>query len=239
MATSLAGTAASLEAELLVINGINGSTGDYLLPPMPLDSFYQRIKGDPVLKSGIRGRIRRLLAQLTEKHLGLPATVNPADPRQAGWGVVYHTAESESVKRAVQPLVEHRRRQVGNVELVRELEYHDGDSWAQWLSRNGIGPGSVRPSKVPYYLLVVGAPDRIPFSFTSQLGMEYSVGRLHFERDTDYETYVRSLIEYESAAVLPNHREAVFFGTCHSSTDATMPVIPAAVSNWPARRSED
>jgi hypothetical protein len=221
MATSLPGTAPSTEAQLLVINGINGSTGDYLLPPMPMDSFYQRIKGDPVLRSGIIGRIRRLLAQLTEPHLGLPATVDPADHRQAGWGVVYHAAESESVKRAVQPLMEHRRRQVGNDELVRELEYRDGESWAQWLSRNGTGPGSVRPAKVPYYLLVVGAPDRIPFAFTSQLGMEYSIGRLHFERDADYETYIRSLIEYESAAAVPNHREAVFFGTRHSYQDAT------------------
>ena len=221
MVASLPQVGPPRDTEMLIVNGIDGATGAYLVPPMALSSLCERIQGDSVLRPGIRGRIRRLLAQFTEAHLGLPATVDPTDYRQAGWGVVYHNATPDAVKRAVQPLLEHRRRQVQNDELVRELEYRDGESWSLWLSRNGAGPGSVRPKKVPYYLLVVGPPDRIPFVFTSQLGMEYSVGRLHFEREADYDTYVRSLIDYETAASVPNDKAAVFFGTRHSQQDAT------------------
>jgi hypothetical protein len=221
MVASLPPVGPPREAEMLIVNGIDGVTGGYLVPPIALSSFYERIRGDSVLGSGIRGRIRRLLAQFKEAHLGLPAGVDATDYRQAGWGVVYHNATTDAVKRAVQPLLEHRRRQVHNDELVRELVYREGESWAQWLARNGAGPGSVRPKKVPYYLLVVGPPDRIPFLFTSQLGMEYSIGRLHFERDADYDTYVRSLIDYETAASVPNDKSAVFFGTRHSEQDAT------------------
>ena len=147
MVASLPPVGPPREAEMLIVNGIDGVTGGYLVPPIALSSFYQRIRGDSVLGSGIRGRIRRLLAQFKEAHLGLPAGVDATDYRQAGWGVVYHDATTDAVKRAVQPLLEHRRRQVQNDELVRELVYRDGESWAQWLERNGAGPGSVRPKK--------------------------------------------------------------------------------------------
>lgn len=218
---TLSGDPAVSEADMLVVNGIDGSTGKYLLPPIDIASLGDRIRGDTVLRPEVRGRLRRLLVQLREAHLGLPVSVNPSDHRQAGWGVVYHTAELDSVKRVLRPLLDHRRNQAQSDELVRELEYRSGETWASWLSRYGTGPGSVRPRKVPYYLLVVGSPDSIPFTFTSQLGVEYCVGRLHFDRDAEYDTYVRSLIEYETAASVSNNRQAVFFGTRHPFQDVT------------------
>ena len=53
------------------------------------------------------------------------------------------------------------------------------------------------PKKFPYYLLVIGSPEKIPFSFRHQLGVEYGVGSLHFDSADEYSRYVRSLIDYE------------------------------------------
>ena len=201
--------------ELIYANGINGLTGDYLLPPVEPSDVAARAKepaDDPE-----QNQVEKIIALPS---FGPPFDIHPENVAEAGWAIVFGSEENDAVKRALEPLVEHRRRQVGN--KARVLEHRPGEGWPQWLARHGVGPGNLEPSKVPYYVLLVGSPDRIPFSFQYLLDVEYAVGRLDFGQDPDaYGRYVASLIDYEEATAPPHDRTAVFFGTRHPFDDAT------------------
>ncbi len=204
----------------LYINGIDGVTGEYLVPPLEYGEAVALIKGETRDAALLRwlSSIWRIISQ---PNLGLPFDVDPTDVRQAGWAVVFHTDEDDAVKQALVPLIEHRRRQIQDDTKVKILEYRKDESRAQFLARYGIAAGSIEPTKVPFYLLLVGSPERIPFSFGQLLSVEYAVGRLHFDTAAEYTSYVASLIDYEISQTVPNAKEIVFFATRHPFDRAT------------------
>ena len=208
------------EIEKMIFNGINAVTGEYLLPPMTVDEIASIIKGEKKEK-----KVLTWLAEVWHKirttYMGLPVGVEPSDVAQAGWGIVFHKDESPAVKAALQPLIDHRRQQINNDAVVKELEYRPGEKWEEWLGRYSVAPGSVEPGKIPFYLLLVGDPAVISFEFGHLLDVEYSVGRLHFNSPEEYATYAASVIEYETAAAVPNRKEAVFFAPRHAFDQAT------------------
>jgi hypothetical protein len=204
----------------LYVNGINAVTGNYLLEPIEISEAARLVRGekrDHVTSSWLK----RASQSLSLQHLGLPMDVDPADLRQAGWGIVFPTDEDLAVKESLAPLIEHRKTQVGDDAKLKVLEFRPDEKRETWLARNGIGIGSVRPEKVPYYLLLVGSPEKIPFSFRHQLGVEYGVGSLHFDTADEYSRYVASVIDYETRSEAPTAKEALFFGVRHPFDPAT------------------
>lgn len=223
------------KAEKIYINGINAATGDYFTKPMTIKQ---------VVRQALRERDRRipifLRAVWGAEHLGPePDWSNPAE---AGWAVVFHQQEDERVKQALQPLIDHRRACIDPAR-VKVMDYLDNESKSDWLARFGITVGSRDPLRVPYYLLLVGSPERIPLFFGHSLDFEYAVGRLHFDTPEEYGAYARSVIAYETMlpADLPHAREAAFFGTRHLldratqlSADALMrPLVEGAPATGP------
>ena len=177
------------------INGVSGISGESLLSELDIPHVAALARGDTTDRALFQwlGNIWRAL---TSPHLGLPLDVDPEDPNQAGWGVVFRSDEASAVREALSPLIDHRRARLG-ARRVKILDYDAGEEWHQWLARHGVAPGSIIPHKVPYYVLLIGDPEQIPYEFENLLSVEYAVGRLSFDTPADYRRYAESLIDYE------------------------------------------
>ena len=151
----------------------------------------------------------------------LPWGVEPHDVARAGWAVVFHEEETAAVRKAMKPLIEHRRRLVGADTRVKELVYQTGESASAWLARHDVSWHNVVPDKVPYYLLWVGSPARLPFEVTHEIDSDYCVGLLDFQTPDEYARYAKSVVDYETAGGVTTAKEVVFFGTRHPFDDAT------------------
>lgn len=101
------------------------------------------------------------------------------------------------------------------------LEYRPGETMRKWLQRYGVAPGSVLPTKVPYYVTLVGGPGDIPFDFQYLLDVEYAVGRLAFDTPEQYRQYAESVVAYETAGEVRNAKEVVFWGPRHAADRST------------------
>jgi hypothetical protein len=164
--------------ELLYVNGIDGDTGEYLVPPLDLEQAAALAHAN----ADDAATARRLSGARAAKkpQLGLPFRADPTNVAQAGWAIVFHRDEPVAVREALAALIEHRRTQAGE-ERTKVLEYRAGEDRRAWLTRNGAASGSIQPTVVPYYILLVGEPNRIPFEFQCLLDGEYAVGRVCFD----------------------------------------------------------
>jgi hypothetical protein len=190
-----------------IFNGIDGSTGGPLFPPMTAREIFEGLQ---------RRESRRVV---------MPG-IDPRDLSQSGWGVVFHQDENPEVVEALQPLLLHRKAQATawRASLYKEysgpLGYHGPMDKEDFLAVYGAGRGPVNPKKVPYYLLIVGDPGKIPYSFQHQLDVQYAVGRICFDTPEEYERYALSVVAAEMGAVA-RERRAAFFGVRNPGDGAT------------------
>jgi hypothetical protein len=205
--------------ELVYANGIDATTGGYLLPPMPPAEIAELARGQEADADVLAAATKATGA--SSDHLGLPFDVDPAVLAQAGWGVVFSTGEDPQVKTALAPLIALRTSQVTDAARLKELDYVAGESRRKWLARNGVAAGNVDPTCVPFYLLVVGCPAKIPFGFCRELSVEYAVGLLSFDTPEGYAAYAASVVAAESNDIKPRSRRVTFFSTRHPFDPAT------------------
>jgi hypothetical protein len=138
---------------------------------------------------------------------------------ELGWAVVFAEDDPDrmAIAEALAPLLEHRREQTKARFSRFAFDVVAGETAQSFLARNGA---STRPGAsgepMPYYLLIVGSPERIPFEFQYGLDTHYAVGRLYFEGTDSLETllmyarYARSVVDAESGR-WALRREAVIF----------------------------
>jgi hypothetical protein len=146
--------------------------------------------------------------------------VDPLEIAQAGWAVVFAADVPAAVRAALQPLIDHRHARVPP-DRRKVLEYRPGESREAWLGKYGARGADVVPTRVPYYVLLIGGPEAIPFDFQYLLDIEYAVGRLAFDSPEQYARYAESLIAYETIDTVPNVREVVFWSPRHPQDRVT------------------
>jgi hypothetical protein len=192
--------------DLCVFNGIDGSTGDYLVPPMAAGEVLDVLRQRPYVPTA-----RAMMPGL-----------DPCNLAESGWGVIFHRDGDPAVREALGELLCHRREQAGARyrEHAGNDGYRPGEGSEIFLSRFGLAPGPVNPKRMPYYLLIVGDPEAIPYSFQSQLDVQYAVGRIAFDTPEEYAAYARSVVAAESGAVARGKR-MTFFGVRNPGDAAT------------------
>lgn len=142
---------------------------------------------------------------------------------QTGWAVLFASDADPAIKGQLQPLLDLRQRQVAKRAIPgRKPLFHvfegtdpatggvllnpDGtpQTAAQWTQQHGAAlSASVVPSVIPYYVLIVGSPERIPFSFQADLSAQWLVGRLCFDDIADYGRYAAHVIAQDADPANP------------------------------------
>jgi len=216
---------------LLTFNGINGATGRYNVEPMSAESFSQVVLGTGSARPDERAHLEELERRRlrdTEAHYVPKEGVDPKKLEETGWGVIFAFGADPAVYDALSPLLKLRKQLAGERyrEYVGPTAYRcatadsSAESKQNFLMRNGAGPGPVDPLIVPYYLLIVGDPDTIPFRFQYQLDVQYAVGRIHFDSIADYAAYARSVVASETGTLALAKRAAIF-GVANNDDAAT------------------
>jgi len=217
--------------EQLYFNGINAVTGKPLLPPIDSELLASLIaKGERNLQQEreLSEWWKQFASPNAPQFMAAKEGTDYQDLSSAGWGVIFPYDVDEEIIKALRPLLDWRKAQAG--ELYKEYAGLEGyrykpademfESKNDWLVRHGMGPGPADPEKVPYYLLLVGDPDTIPYRFQTQLDVQYAVGRIHFETSEEYANYANSVVAAEREH-LSLGKQAVFFGVANPGDMAT------------------
>ena len=219
-------------SEELVFNGIDATTGKYLVPPVEAEVMAAAISGEtrnPEEQEALKLWWQNYAETNANKqeHFVAKEGTNYKDLASAGWGAIFPYNVDPAILKALRPLLDWRKSQAGK--LYKEYSGPEGyrfkpdsmyESKDEWLTRHGAGPGPVDPQIVPYYILLVGDPDQIPYRFQTQLDVQYAVGRIHFDKAEDYWNYANSVVNAEKKK-LALGKTAAFFGAANPDDVAT------------------
>ncbi|ADJ45357.1 hypothetical protein AMES_3532 [Amycolatopsis mediterranei S699] len=177
-----------MSTETVEFNGIDADTGQYLFPAQSPGDVAAAARAQDLASPFLQAMRYRKIRE--EKTFGVASLVDdPDDLAQAGWGLVVAHDANPRVRDALRPLLDLRQSQAGP--YYREMTVHPGEDASRFLLRHGMGPDPADPRKVPYYLLIVGSPAAIPYSFQYRLDVVYAVGRVEFESLEEYSAYAR------------------------------------------------
>jgi len=214
-----------MDHDLLTFNGIDALTGANLHSPMPLRHASLLAQGESPTGAYL-AELKARRERETQRHFGPFEGIDPKDLSQTGWGVLFPTGHDPAIREALAPLLDLRRAQASarNERYYREYigpaAYRPDESKPDFLKREGAGPGPADPANIPYYLLLVGDPEAIPYRFQYQLDVQYAVGRIAFDTPEEYARYARSVVDAETSG-LASGRRAVFFGVANPGDPAT------------------
>jgi hypothetical protein len=217
--------------------GVCDATGTLLPEISEADLSQLTWNGERHAKREMGSRVR---SQSGAPHFGLSAEAGGEgaanDLAKSGWGVIFAPSVEKSVKEALEPLLAHRREAVGRAlddpkrilykQFAGPTGFWTDDTAEKWLARRQVGFGPVEPlNGVPYYLLIVGSPEEIPFEFQYSLDSFWGVGRLHFETADEYRSYAERVVSYECSSTVAHTRNIALFSTEHDFDAATQSFV--------------
>ena len=196
-----------------VANGVSVRTSRYAVSGIPASLLAAIAERRPLSRqelAEVRDRLYR-----DKPHLGVADHISPCDLSEAGWGIVFAQGDPDiaAAREALQPLLEKRRDEAGN--LYREFVGEDGvgaeERGRTFLARHGSAPGPVDPARgVPYYLLIVGSPEWVPFHVQTDFAIRHAVGRLDLNNAEALAAYAKETVRRESSATPQAKRAAIY-----------------------------
>jgi tetratricopeptide (TPR) repeat protein len=193
-----------------------------LLMGEALNEARARLERTPDEFTEIEKRFIRASAEADEQRREILAAQRTArlEPEkylsETGWGVIFAHDADPRIHEALAPLLELRRteatkrRQEYYWEFIGKDGYRPGETARNCLDRHKVGPGQVAPAAMPYYLLIVGDPETIPFEFQYELSLRFAVGRIHFDEIENYRRYADSVVRVETGENTGPRRAAFF-----------------------------
>ena len=156
---------------------------------------------------------------------------DPNDLAKAGWSILFPKGQDPAIREALEPLIEHRRKQVleqdGSDQRLfcvfnGDEAYRPGETVRIWLERFNLGLAIVDPLLgVPLYLTLVGGPEDIPFEFQYLLDTYWCVGRISLETPDEYRAYAERVVAYETAATIRQAKRVAVFNVANLGNRAT------------------
>lgn len=214
----------------LQLNGVNTdgkSLSEEIGASITTDMIAKVARGQKLTGDDLRdAKMRKSIDDKKKEHFGVTEGIDNTKLEEAGWGVIFPAdlpqKSLDALKDALKPLLDHRKAQAGN--LYKEVSaadgYRNGETKNDFLKRFGRGPGPAVPEKFPYYAMIVGSPETIPFSYQYQLDVQYAVGRIYFDRLEDYYQYATSVVQAETKGI-SRGKKATFFGVSNPDDRAT------------------
>jgi len=240
-----------MSTEQLVFNGINGASGDYLQSPLTPEQVSKMAQGEKLDKDHLDDLEEKIN---TETEFDVMAGIDPKNLAETGWGVIFAATtdneakyKQEQIKEALSELLKHRQQQATQQhehyyqEYTGTKAYRPGESKNKFLGRHNEAFGPADPDKMPYYLLIVGDPETIPYRFQYQLDVQYAVGRIYFDTLDEYAQYAHNVVAAETGKLFLPHR-ASFFGVRNSADHATQRSADQLIkplADWVAKDKPD
>jgi hypothetical protein len=178
-------------------NGVDAVSGHPLLR-LNRQEMSQLARGEKLDPAYLKD-LKRWSETVSDQPFDVVHGVDVRRLEEAGWGVIWPHGIVGEIREALQPLIDLRRTQAG--ERFKELKLRPGEATLDFLARHGVGPAPVDPRRLPYYLLIVGTPEQIPFQLQYRLDVQYAVGRIAFDEVEDYANYARSVVAAEKAEI--------------------------------------
>lgn len=222
-------------SQQLFLNGINADTGgpmDGEDVVITTEMIAKVARGQKLTPEDLRdAKMRKALDDQKQEHFGVAEGIDDTNLAETGWSVIFPAAlpkkSVDALKEALKPLLDLRRERASaqNETFYKEvigpeLGYKNGESKNDFLKRFGRGPGPADPAKFPYYALIVGSPETIPYAFQYQLDVQYAVGRIYFDKLEEYYQYAQSVVAAETGKI-KRAKKAAFFGVANPDDKAT------------------
>ncbi len=210
----------NMSEELFYVNGLNASTGAYIEDPLSAAQLAGRVLNEAQenwQKAAFKTRAERGAATM-----GAIIGLDMNDLAQVGWGVIFAANADPAVQANLKELIDHRQQvSHGLCKVYSGPEgYRPSDTWESFRVRHKVSTGLADPQQMPYYILIAGDPETIPFAFQYQLDLERAAGRIYFDDPQDYARYAHSVVAAEQGQ-LRRARRASFFATSNPNDPPT------------------
>jgi hypothetical protein len=200
--------------------GIDYSTRELLVPPIEEEKFVEAVTESLERNKDELARARAAATTGVTYRDEIERQREPdlGNPLEAGWTILVNEADpnGDVLLEALRPLAEKR----GMRDPASPLLFR-GEPQLEWQSWLDLNYSPFLTEDLPYYVLIAGDPDQVPFHFQAFLDSVAAVGRVAFDSVDHLQHYVEKLIRLEEADDPAAEHEIAFFAPDAGEDDPT------------------